>query len=1039
MKIYNYQIKKWILSAGLGSLVAILAPEAGAQANITQNNLIPNGGFDSGSAGWSNDGGGIYFYNTTVGTETDSICSFGWWNGASYWQNTGATVQPGLDYVMTIRALVGSSPLTGVNLSFQDVTAGWTVLTNENFNFPDQTLTWRIFSMYISSNTISGAVGDTIGVGGAIVENPTTQYGWLWTDWIQLAPAIPQFTMQPQSVTNYAGSSVSLSVATVGAVTNSTGSGSAITYQWYESPANLLVNATNPTLSFLSLSNANSGSYYVVATGPYGSSQSSNAIVDVLPASSPIVATPPQSQTAYIHQTVEFSVVPAGSPPFSYQWESNSIAIAGATNSVLILNSISAASAGTYSVGITNVFGGISTNVLLTVITPNPGTYEAAAIDLQPKVYLRYSDISSSSNIFNEGTLGSVADGNAEGGYLATIGPDASTGYPNFETGNPAVQYDGASGDTVIPPLNFSTNEGNTITMTGWIYCYGQEMPYSGILFERDSGSSGLQVQNDANGNNILSYDWATGGRWQFTNGPIIPQYKWCFTALVVTPTNATIYLQDGTSMKTAVDTVAEGLCNFSNNTYVGWDPSGGTAGRRFNGIIDETTIFNRSLSPTEVYGLYSAAVGAPPSIVTSPASVTNYSGKSLALTVVASGAPPLSFQWFKDNNSITNATNDTYSVTSATTSDSGNYYVKIQNTAGFTNSEVATVAIVNQAPFFTAEPQPVAAWAGLPTSLTGTADGSLPLTYQWFKNNTAMTGETNATLYFTDPQAGDEANYSLQVINNYGQTNSAAVALTLLNPSQTAQALFWTWTNSPPDGPWLATVVGNTTGIGGPYDLTGAFPYLQGDQYNDIYQQITGTIPAGSAVNIALRIANFNQSWSVSGTVTYGFYTVAPTTNSASYNANAAPNGSVYEYASPVTTIPVNFSTANLADGLGNTGGNVDYSYTFFTTTTTNLTNPYFVVRKEDGNNSRYAVDNITISYSYTPPTINSFKANAGTASISFAGIPGSSYNVQVSTNLINWTTLLTTNAPANGLFQFNDSNAAKPTAFYRLMWNGY
>jgi hypothetical protein len=56
----------------------------------------------------------------------------------------------------------------------------------------------------------------------------------------------------------------------------------------------------------------------------------------------------------------------------------------------------------------------------------------------------------------------------------------------------------------------------------------------------------------------------------------------------------------------------------------------------------------------------------------------------------------------------------------------------------------------------------------------------------------------------------------------------------------------------------------------------------------------------------------------------------------------------------------------------------------------------------------------------------------------MTFAGIPGYQYHVQVSTNLSDWSDILITNAPVGGVFQFNDSAAPLPTAFYRLMWNG-
>jgi len=790
--------------------VLTIALKASAQSNITQNNLIQNGGFDSGGTYWSYDSsGGTYFYNQTVGAETDSILSRGWWDGRNVWQNTGAIFQPGIDYVMTIRASASASGLTGVGVTLGDVTQGWAGITNQNFNFPDNTTTWRIFNMYIPSNTVAGNVGDTIAVSAGEVGG-----GWLWVDWIQLAPALPYFTSQPVSLTNYAGASATLSVSSIGAVTNSTGPGSVILYQWYQN-GNPLLNATNTSLAFATLNATNAGNYYVVATGPYGSSQSGSAMLDVLPANPPIVTQAPVSQSAYVNQTVQFSVTVAGTPPFYYQWRSNSVVLVGATNSSFSLNNISAASAGTYSVTITNQFGNATTNATLTVITPTAGTYEAAAINLQPEVYLRFSDINDTNFVFNEGMLGVAADGTAEGNYVATTGP-LPPSYPNFESTNPAVQYDGASADVVIPPLNLPSSVGNTITMSAWIYCYGVQAGYSGILFQRpgSGNASGLQIQVDSNNNNVLSYDWATGNHYSFQSGLIIPQYQWCFVALVITPTNATLYLQDGNSMQTAIDTASEGVTTFSGNTWVGWDSA--VSNRRFNGIIDETTIFSRALSPTEVNSLFASAVGAPPMVVAEPVGVTNYTGHAFVFSPVISGAPPLTFQWYKNNSPISEATNNSYSVASAATGNSGSYYLHVSNTAGSTNTAAASVSITTSSPFFTTLPQAANVWAGVPTTLSGTANGSLPITYQWLANNVPLTGQTNASLTIADPEATTA--YVLQATNSYGSTNSPAAVLTVQNPSQSDQLLYSTNANI---GGWIN---GNPNGYNPPGDYVGMF-----------------------------------------------------------------------------------------------------------------------------------------------------------------------------------------------------------------------
>ena len=265
---------------GLTLLLAVSVPRAiHGQTTVTQNNLIQNGGFDSGGTSWSAQGGGYSYY--TQGS--DSILSLGWWDGCSFWQNTGATIQPGVNYVLTLRAAVGQSPLTSVGVSLQDVTTGWTMVTNRNFTFPDQTTTWRLFSFFVSSNTVSSLAGHTIGVGGTLNETPNTQYGWLWVDWMQLAPAVPQFTAQPQNTTGFFYSSATFSASAIGAVTNSSGTGATLLYQWYRAPATLLANATNAAFTLTNLAGTNAGSYYVVVTGPYGSNTSSNAALAVVP------------------------------------------------------------------------------------------------------------------------------------------------------------------------------------------------------------------------------------------------------------------------------------------------------------------------------------------------------------------------------------------------------------------------------------------------------------------------------------------------------------------------------------------------------------------------------------------------------------------------------------------------------------------------------------------------------------------------------------------------------------------------------------
>lgn len=63
-----------------------------------------------------------------------------------------------------------------------------------------------------------------------------------------------------------------------------------------------------------------------------------------------------------------------------------------------------------------------------------------------------------------------------------------------------------------------------------------------------------------------------------------------------------------------------------------------------------------------------------------------------------------------------------------------------------------------------------------------------------------------------------------------------------------------------------------------------------------------------------------------------------------------------------------------------------------------------------------------------------------ANSITTAFSGTPGHLFSVQRSTNFLNWTTLLSTNAPAAGRFicidNFGDLPSPPPYAYYRLSW---
>lgn len=93
------------------------------------------------------------------------------------------------------------------------------------------------------------------------------------------------------------------------------------------------------------------------------------------------------------------------------------------------------------------------------------------------------------------------------------------------------------------------------------------------------------------------------------------------------------------------------------------------------------------------------------------------------------------------------------------------------------------------------------------------------------------------------------------------------------------------------------------------------------------------------------------------------------------------------------------------------------------------------------DGDTVRTAVALINVSVvSATGGAAQTIDTSGGEVSVKFAGIPGYPYAVERAEDVnftVNLTTVLTTNAPAAGVFGITDSNPPSPQAYYRLRYN--
>jgi hypothetical protein len=171
------------------------------------------------------------------------------------------------------------------------------------------------------------------------------------------------------------------------------------------------------------------------------------------------------------------------------------------------------------------------------------------------------------------------------------------------------------------------------------------------------------------------------------------------------------------------------------------------------------------------------------PAIVTQPvATQTNLQGSTATFSVVASGSPPLCYQWRFNGVNITNAVLYTYTRNNVQPADAGTYTVVITNAAGSVTSSpsVLTVALPAR---IVAQPADVTIGIGMPAQFNVTASGTAPLSYQWEFNGTNIDGATTTSLTIPNAQAADAGQYAVVVSNPYDDVISSIATLTVMDP----------------------------------------------------------------------------------------------------------------------------------------------------------------------------------------------------------------------------------------------------------------
>jgi hypothetical protein len=127
-----------------------------------------------------------------------------------------------------------------------------------------------------------------------------------------------------------------------------------------------------------------------------------------------------------------------------------------------------------------------------------------------------------------------------------------------------------------------------------------------------------------------------------------------------------------------------------------------------------------------------------------------------------------LGYQWFFNGSSIQNATNATLVLSNVRATNAGSYYCIVSNASGSATSSSAALT-VRVPPSIVTHPAPQTVNPGESVTFTVSVSGTAPFTYQWRLNNTAMPGQTNATLVFNSAGHTNGGNYNVSVANPAG------------------------------------------------------------------------------------------------------------------------------------------------------------------------------------------------------------------------------------------------------------------------------
>ncbi|XZF13386.1 GEVED domain-containing protein [Chitinophagaceae bacterium MMS25-I14] len=307
--------------------------------------------------------------------------------------------------------------------------------------------------------------------------------------------------------------------------------------------------------------------------------------------------------------------------------------------------------------------------------------------------------------------------------------------------------------------------------------------------------------------------------------------------------------------------------------------------------------------------------------------------GNPATFNVGLVSASGVNYQWQKGGVNIAGATNASYVINNPATTDAGNYTVVLSTACAPATTVTSAVAVLTVNTPASITTQPAAAPSiceGSPVTFSVVAAGTTPLTYQWQKGGSNISGATNSSYTINAVATTDAGNYTVivggaspcgSVISNTsvltvkplpltiaaaGTTTFCAGGSVTINASTTPATLTYVWNlNGTPITP-AATNSSYVASVGGNYTAT-ITNTANGCSNTSNTVAVTNATPVSTITPAGTAAFCQNGSVTLSGPtvggITYQWYLngnpITGATN-ATYAANAAGSYTLNVYTSP-------------------------------------------------------------------------------------------------------------------------------------------